>query len=156
MTPPAASRAAPPATRTARQLVQQLAAQQRAHGALASLQRTAAPSTRGTMSSARRRLAPISAHLSAAAGSDGAELAVGVDAAEADVADMADAHLIQPYDKLDRPNTSMIQSSGRGIYLITDKGEEIIDGPGGMWNVNVGYGEARLAEAIGTQVRASA
>ena len=105
------------------------------------------------MSSARRRLAPINAHLSAAAGNEAAELAV--DVRDVDVADMADAHLIQPYDKLDRPNTSMIQSSGHGIYLVTDKGEDIIDGPGGMWNVNVGYGEARLAEAIGTQVRSS-
>ena len=107
------------------------------------------------MTSAQRRLAPISAHLSTA-GSDAAELAVNVEAVEADLVDMADAHLIQPYDKLDRPNTKMIQSSGRGIYLITDKGEEIIDGPGGMWTGNVGSGEARLAEAIGTQVRASA
>ena len=32
---------------------------------------------------------------------------------------MADAHLIQPYDKLDRPNTTMVQAGGRGIYLIT-------------------------------------
>ena len=48
----------------------------------------------------------------------------------------------------------MVQTGGRGIYLITDKGEEIIDGPGGMWNVQVGYGEQRMAEAIGRQAMA--
>ena len=117
------------------------------------------------------RVADVAAHV--CAGSE-----VSVDVTEQTVTTMADAHLIQPvrfdpqhfprrpgvltlcvagaaeqYDKLDRPNTTMIQSGGRGIYLITDEGEEIIDGPGGMWNVNVGYGEARLAEAIGAQVR---
>ena len=76
---------------------------------------------------------------------------MGLHALDLSVKEMADAHLIQPYDMLDRPNTTMVQAGGRGIYLITDKGEKIIDGPGGMWNVNVGYGEARLAEAIGAQ-----
>ena len=31
------------------------------------------------------------------------------------------------------------------------QGQEIIDGPGGMWNLQVGYGERRIAEAIGQQ-----
>ena len=54
-------------------------------------------------------------------------------------------------DLLDRANTSMVAAGGRGIYLITDQGQEIIDGPGGMWNLQVGYGERRIAEAIGAQ-----
>ena len=39
----------------------------------------------------------------------------------APIAELADAHLIQPYDLLDRANTSMVAAGGRGIYLITDQ-----------------------------------
>ena len=80
-----------------------------------------------------RRLRPLLSHLRgspAAADADGGG-AVAVEA-EASVAQMADAHLIQPYDELDNANpTHMVQAGGEGIYLITDKGEQIIDGAGG-------------------------
>eukprot|EP01052_Picozoa_sp_SAG31_P000326 SAG31_NODE_10_length_40133_cov_27.863041_12_plen_175_part_00 len=116
--------------------------------------------TRSMQSTGTRRLRPIVAHVSTgiaavvAADSDGStavETEAQTSATFDEVADAADAHLIQPYDMLDGKNTTMVQAGGRGIYLITETGKEIIDGPGGMWNVQVGYGEKRVAEAIGRQ-----
>ena len=117
-------------------------------------------STRQTCSwsCAMRRLQPILAHIAAgreADAHDGSTAAV-VETEATSVADLADSHLIQPYDLLDTKNTTMVQAGGRGIYLITDSGEEIIDGPGGMWNVQVGYGRREIAEAIGNQALAMA
>jgi hypothetical protein len=83
--------------------------------------------------SSTRRLQPLLSHIRdnpTAADADG-DSSVAVET-EASVAQMADAHLIQPYDELDNANpTHMVQAGGEGIYLITDKGEEIIDGAGG-------------------------
>ena len=95
-----------------------------------------------------RRLETILSHMSAAAGDTNVEVAVDA----ATPYEQADAHLIQPYDMLDNPTpTRFLQVGGEGIYLITDKGEKIIDGAGGMWNVNIGYGNKKLADAIGKQ-----
>jgi len=40
---------------------------------------------------------------------------------------------------------------GEGIHLIDEQGRRLIDGPGGMWCVNVGYGRREIAEAIAEQ-----
>ncbi len=38
-----------------------------------------------------------------------------------------------------------------GIYLYDSKGRELIDGPGGMWCVQIGHGRIEMAEAIAEQ-----
>ncbi|MEM7073399.1 MAG: aminotransferase class III-fold pyridoxal phosphate-dependent enzyme, partial [Pseudomonadota bacterium] len=38
-----------------------------------------------------------------------------------------------------------------GIYVYDDKGQRYIDGPGGMWNMQIGYGRAEMAKAIHDQ-----
>ncbi len=38
-----------------------------------------------------------------------------------------------------------------GIYLYDDKGKKLIDGPGGMWCVQIGYNRSEMAEAIAEQ-----
>ncbi|MEM6375647.1 MAG: aminotransferase class III-fold pyridoxal phosphate-dependent enzyme [Pseudomonadota bacterium] len=42
--------------------------------------------------------------------------------------------------------------SGEGVYLWDDTGKRFIDGPGGMWCMNIGYGRKEMADAIAAQV----
>jgi len=41
----------------------------------------------------------------------------------------------------------------KGVYLYDKTGHKMIDGPGGMWNVNVGHGVKEIADAIHEQIR---
>ena len=41
----------------------------------------------------------------------------------------------------------------KGVYLYDKTGHKMIDGPGGMWNVNVGHGVKEIADAIHKQIR---
>ncbi len=49
-------------------------------------------------------------------------------------------------------NTRTFAESAEGIYLYDEKGQKLIDGPGGMWCVQIGYGRKEMAEAIAEQV----
>ena len=42
-------------------------------------------------------------------------------------------------------------ASGEGIYLYDDRGRRLIDGPGGMWCVQIGHGRREMAAAIAEQ-----
>ncbi|MGE3292050.1 MAG: aminotransferase [Geminicoccaceae bacterium] len=44
-----------------------------------------------------------------------------------------------------------VTSGGQGIYLYDDKGRRLIDGPGGMWCVQIGHGRREMAAAIAEQ-----
>jgi adenosylmethionine-8-amino-7-oxononanoate aminotransferase len=44
-----------------------------------------------------------------------------------------------------------IASRAEGIYLYDEKGQRLIDGPGGMWCMQVGYNRREMAEAIAEQ-----
>ena len=44
-------------------------------------------------------------------------------------------------------------NTGDGVYLWDSEGKRFIDGPGGMWCVQIGYGREEMAEAIADQVR---
>ena len=52
------------------------------------------------------------------------------------------------------PADRMIAARGEGIYLIDPDGRKYIDGPGGMWNVQIGYGNAEIAQAMADQAMA--
>ena len=43
-------------------------------------------------------------------------------------------------------------TEAKGIYMWDDAGKRFIDGPGGMWCVQIGYGRADMAKAISDQV----
>jgi adenosylmethionine-8-amino-7-oxononanoate aminotransferase len=45
----------------------------------------------------------------------------------------------------------MVAAGGDGIHLVDAQGRRFIDGPGGMWCVQIGYGRREMAEAIGAQ-----
>ena len=62
-------------------------------------------------------------------------------------------HLIHPWEDLagDADEHIMV-SKAKGIHLYNSEGRPFIDGPGGMWCVNIGYGRTEMAEAIAEQV----
>jgi adenosylmethionine-8-amino-7-oxononanoate aminotransferase len=45
-----------------------------------------------------------------------------------------------------------IASHGDGIYIYDENGQKLIDGPGGMWCVQIGYNRREMADAIAAQV----
>ena len=46
----------------------------------------------------------------------------------------------------------MFAEKAEGIYLYDENGEKLIDGPGGMWCVQIGYGRPEMAKAISDQI----
>lgn len=47
----------------------------------------------------------------------------------------------------------LIAARAEGIYITDQDGNRYIDGPGGMWNVQVGYGNETIANAMADQAR---
>ena len=56
-------------------------------------------------------------------------------------------HIIHPWSDLSDspPDMTQIQKA-KGIYLEDGHGNKMIDGPGGMWCVNIGYGRREMAD----------
>ena len=61
-------------------------------------------------------------------------------------------HFLHPWQDCnsDFSDYNMIVRS-EGIYLYDEKGKKYIDGPGGMWCVNLGYGRKEIAASISEQ-----
>lgn len=51
------------------------------------------------------------------------------------------------------PPDRLIAARAEGIHLYDPDGKPYIDGPGGMWNVQVGYGNERIANAMADQAK---
>ncbi len=49
-------------------------------------------------------------------------------------------------------NKRMFAEKAQGIYLFDENGQKLIDGPGGMWCVQIGYGRPEMANAISDQI----
>lgn len=67
--------------------------------------------------------------------------------------DRAERHLMQPWPtagKIGAEARSLI-GSGDGIYITDGDGKRLIDGPAGMWCVNVGHRRAELAQVMHDQ-----
>jgi putrescine aminotransferase len=68
-------------------------------------------------------------------------------------------HWLHPQGDLDAPAGTVPQlmfTSGSGAILTDVEGREYVDGMASLWNVNVGYGRAELAEAAATQMKSLA
>jgi putrescine aminotransferase len=68
-------------------------------------------------------------------------------------------HWLHPQGDLDAPPGTVPQllfASGSGATLTDVNGREYIDGMASLWNVNVGYGRAELADAAAEQMKALA
>lgn len=64
-----------------------------------------------------------------------------------------DNHFIHPWEdvKAIDENQRTVINKGQGIYVTDSDGNTLIDGPAGMWCVNIGHGNTELAGAIATQ-----
>ena len=63
-------------------------------------------------------------------------------------------HQLHPWAPMDawRGYDNMLVNTAKGIYLWDSEGKRFIDGPGGMWCVQIGYGRQDMADAISKQV----
>ena len=70
--------------------------------------------------------------------------------------DLAKRHLVQPWPlagSIGAEARSFI-GEGEGIYITDGEGRRLIDGPAGMWCVNVGHRRRELAEVMAEQAMA--
>jgi adenosylmethionine-8-amino-7-oxononanoate aminotransferase len=67
--------------------------------------------------------------------------------------DWDNKHFIHPWEgmKYLGHNERMFAESADGIYVINELGERLIDGPAGMWCVQLGYGNREIADAMAQQ-----
>ena len=64
-------------------------------------------------------------------------------------------NVLHPWAPLEtrREADSFIVAESENIYVYDSDGEKFIDGIGGMWCVNIGYGREEMAEAVAEQIR---
>lgn len=64
-------------------------------------------------------------------------------------------HFFHPWEGMETlgQNDRAYIEGGEGIYVRNDRGERLIDGPAGMWCVQVGYGREEIADAMAEQAR---
>ncbi len=67
----------------------------------------------------------------------------------------ADNRFVHPWEEIESygGNSRTILTAGDGVYVRDSRGNRLLDGPGGMWCVNVGHGNTEIADAINQQVR---
>jgi len=65
-----------------------------------------------------------------------------------------DNQYIHPWDNMHQlgRNTRTVVDRGEGVYVHDSNGNRLIDGPGGMWCVNIGHGREEMARAIYDQI----
>ncbi len=64
-------------------------------------------------------------------------------------------HFLHPWEgmaTLGENDRTFIEGAS-GIHVVNEKGERLIDGPGGMWCTQIGYGREEMAEAMAEQAR---
>ncbi len=66
-----------------------------------------------------------------------------------------DRHWIHPWENFKgAPGARRtIIAEAEGVYFTDSDGNRLLDGPSGMWCVNIGHGNAEMAEAIAAQIR---
>jgi adenosylmethionine-8-amino-7-oxononanoate aminotransferase len=64
-------------------------------------------------------------------------------------------HVVHPWEDLNRIGEweRTIIGESEGIFVYDTEGNQLIDGPGGMWCVNVGHRNDEIAEAMAAQAR---
>lgn len=66
-----------------------------------------------------------------------------------------DRHFLHPWEDVTAIGTEArtVIAKADGIYITDSDGNRLIDGPGGMWCVNVGHGREEIVEAVAAQMR---
>jgi putrescine aminotransferase len=64
------------------------------------------------------------------------------------------AHFLHPWTHFDtlKRDGSLVIREAKGAYVTDASGRRYLDGIGGLWCVNIGYGREGMAQAIGDQV----
>lgn len=65
-----------------------------------------------------------------------------------------DSHIVRPWQDvtaLGQDEATVLEGSS-GIYVQDAEGNKLIDGPGGMWCVNVGHGRREISDAVVKQM----
>ena len=64
-------------------------------------------------------------------------------------------HFMHPWEGMDYigQNDRAFVEQSDGVYVTNNEGDRLIDGPAGMWCVQVGYGQDEIAEAMAEQAR---
>ncbi|RVU35796.1 aminotransferase [Hwanghaeella grinnelliae] len=62
-------------------------------------------------------------------------------------------HYMHPWESMEDGRADRtISARAEGIYIYDQDGKKLIDGPGGMWCTQIGYGRQEIADAISEQV----
>jgi len=63
-------------------------------------------------------------------------------------------NFVHPWESMKKvgKNSRTFAETADGIYIFDENGQKLIDGPGGMWCVQIGYGRKEMAEEIAKQV----
>lgn len=63
-------------------------------------------------------------------------------------------HVIHPWTDFStfKEQGSLIMSKGENVYVYDAEGNKYLDGIGGLWCVNVGYGRKEIADAVAEQI----
>lgn len=72
----------------------------------------------------------------------------------ATIRDYDNKHYMHPWEVVAEMGDAdrTISASAEGIYIRDEAGRKLIDGPGGMWCTQIGYGRRDMADAISDQV----
>lgn len=64
-------------------------------------------------------------------------------------------HFLHPWEGMEAlgQNDRTFVERANGIHVVNDNGEKLIDGPGGMWCTQIGYGREEMADAMADQAR---
>ncbi|WP_370212561.1 aminotransferase [Roseovarius sp.] len=69
--------------------------------------------------------------------------------------DWDNAHFLHPWEGMESigDNARTFAETARGIHVTSESGAELLDGPAGMWCMQLGYGNHEIAEAMADQAR---
>ncbi|SFM35315.1 aminotransferase [Shimia aestuarii] len=72
-----------------------------------------------------------------------------------DVRSWDNTHFVHPWEGMSAlgQNERTFVETARGIHIFNGNGDRLIDGPGGMWCTQIGYGREEMAEAMAEQAR---
>ena len=67
--------------------------------------------------------------------------------------DWDNAHFLHPWEGMESigDNARTFAETARGIHVTSESGAELLDGPAGMWCMQLGYGNHEIAEAMADQ-----
>jgi adenosylmethionine-8-amino-7-oxononanoate aminotransferase len=79
---------------------------------------------------------------------------MGLTNSAATIRDYDNSNYLHPWDSITSLGSAdrTISAGADGIYVFDQNGRRLIDGPGGMWCVQIGYGRQEMADAISRQV----